>query len=97
MAVLMMLEWEGVTPAQYDAVRKHVGWETNKPEGGMFHVAAFNAKGLRVVDVWESAEQFQRFVETRLMPGTQAVGIKGQPKTEIHSTHAIFAPAYKPA
>jgi hypothetical protein len=93
----MMLEWEGVTPDQYDAVRKHVGWETNRPEGGMFHVAAFSPTGLRVVDVWESAEHFQRFVETRLMPGTQAVGIPGQPKTEILSTHAIFTPAYRPA
>jgi hypothetical protein len=96
MPIMMQMEWEGVTPAQYDAVRKHVDWEDNKPAGSMFHVVSFNPSGMRVVDVWESAEHFQRFVEQRLMPGVQAVGVKGEPKTAILPTHRIFAPAYKP-
>ena len=97
MPVVMMMEWEGVTRDQYEAVRKHVGWETQVPAGGMYHVAAFSPKGLRVVDVWQSAEQFNRFVESRLLPGTRAVGIEGQPKTEILETHTIFTPGYRPA
>lgn len=92
MAILMQMKWAGVTKDQYEAVRKSVGWETNKPEGGRCHVAALDQDGLRVVDLWDSAELFNRFVETRLMPGVQAVGIKGQPQVEILPIHAIYAP-----
>jgi hypothetical protein len=45
--------------------------------------------------VWDSAEDFQRFVDDRLMPGVQQVGIQGQPQVEILPAHAIFAPGYE--
>jgi hypothetical protein len=48
-----------------------------------------------VTDVWESPEDFQRFVQTRLMPGVQQLGIQGEPKVELHPAHALFAPAFK--
>lgn len=31
------------------------------------------------------------------MPGVQEVGIEGQPQTEFHEAHFIFAPAYERA
>jgi heme-degrading monooxygenase HmoA len=61
----------------------------------MFHVAASNGNGLRITDVWESAEDFQNFVESRLMPGVKQLGIEGEPKVEIYPAHRIFAPAYE--
>jgi hypothetical protein len=97
MAVVMFMEWDGVTLEQYDAVRKLVNWEGNPPEGGMFHVAANTDKGLRVTDLWQSAEAFQSFTEQRLMPGVQQLGIPGQPRVEIYPVHALFTPAFKPA
>ena len=92
MAILMQMKWLGTTKEQYEAVRKSVAWETDKPEGGRFHVAAFDEQGLRVVDIWDSAENFNRFVEKRLMPGVKAAGIQGEPQIEITPLHAIFAP-----
>lgn len=92
MAIMMQMKWAGVTKDQYEAIRKSVAWESNKPEGGRFHVASFDAQGLRVVDLWENAEKFNRFVETRLMPGVKAAGIPGEPEVEILPVHAIFAP-----
>jgi hypothetical protein len=92
MAILMQLRWPGMTAAQYDKVCKQVNWENEKPEGALFHVAAADAQGLRVVDLWASAELFNRFVEQRLMPGIQAVGVTGQPDVEITPVHATFVP-----
>ena len=95
MPIVMNMRWEGVTPEQYDAARDTVHWEGDVPDGALYHVAAFDEWGTYVTDVWESAEQFQRFVETRLMPGVQAVGITGEPQIEIRPAHAIFAPGYR--
>jgi hypothetical protein len=94
MAVLMMMQWDNVTPAQYDKVREVVNFEGDAPKGGLFHVAAFSDKGLRVTDLWERAEDFQAFVENRLMPGVQKAGIQGEPKVEVWPAHNVFTPGY---
>jgi hypothetical protein len=94
MPVVMIMEWDGVTPEQYDEARALVNWEGDVPAGGMFHVAAFDGQKLRVTDVWQSAEQFDQFVQTRLMPGVKQIGIQGEPRVEIYPTHRIFTPAY---
>jgi hypothetical protein len=94
MPVMMMMQWSGVTREQYDAVRKIVNFEGDAPKGGLFHVAAFTENGLQVTDVWERAEDFQAFVEQRLMPGVQQAGIQGEPRVEILPAHNVFAPGY---
>ena len=94
MAIVMLMRWDGVSLEQYDEARKLVGWETEKPDGGMFHIAAHDGQALRVTDVWESAEQFQTFAEQRLMPGVAQLGLPGEPQVEIYPMHAIFTPGY---
>ena len=92
MAIVMNMQWPGVTKTQYDQTLALVRWETETPGGAKFHVASFDENGLRVTDVWDSAEDFNRFVEQRLMPGVQQVGISGEPNVEIIEVHRIFAP-----
>ena len=95
MAVVMLMEWPGVTRDDYDALREPVNWEGDPPEGIMFHVAAFDDNGIHVTDVWESQEHFQRFLEQRLMPEIQRQGrMQGQPNVRFMPVHATFAPAY---
>lgn len=94
MAVVMNMVWRGVTPEQYEAARKLVNWEGDPPPGALYHVASFDQQAAYVTDVWESAEQFQRFADSRLMPGVQQLGIQGQPEVEIRPAHAIFTPGY---
>ena len=95
MPIVMNMEWAGVTASQYDQVRKIVNWEGDAPRGGLIHVAAVTAAGLHVTDVWDTAEDFNRFVETRLMPGVQKAGVPGQPKVDIQPVHALFTPGYR--
>ena len=90
--IVMNMQWPGVTRAQYDQTLAQVKWETEAPVGAKFHVASFDDKGLRVTDVWDSADDFNRFVEQRLMPGVQQVGIAGEPQVEILEVHRIIAP-----
>lgn len=74
-----------------------MGWETNVPKGAQLHVATFADDGLHVLDIWDSAEDFQAFLEKRLMPAVQEIGIQGQPVVSISPLHATFnTPNYKP-
>ena len=64
MAIFTLMEWDGVTKEQYDAVRRISNFEGQAPKGGKFHVASFSPKGLRVTDVWQVRRRiFQDFVE----------------------------------
>ena len=88
--VVMSMRWRGVTPEQYEKAREVVNWEGDVPDGAALHVAGFDDHGIRVTDVWDSAEQFQAFVESRLMPGVQEVGIEGEPEIEIFPAQNVF-------
>jgi hypothetical protein len=94
MPIVMYMEWDGVTPEQYDEARATVDWEREVPDGAILHVPWFAHGGLRVVDLWDSADHFQRFVDARLMPAVQRIGIAGEPRVEVNPLHSrVFAPA----
>ncbi|MDH6580463.1 hypothetical protein [Kitasatospora sp. MAP5-34] len=90
MAEVMSMRWAGVTPEQYDATREAVGWEERAPEGALMHVAWFEADALRVVDVWTSREDFERFFAERLAAAVKEAGITGEPETEFTPLHRRF-------
>jgi len=94
MAITMTMRWPGVTKEQYLAALKEIDWENDIPKGARFHVASFGDDGFRVTDIWETAEDFQNFVNSRLIPGTQKVGIQGQPEVVIGEVARVFHPAY---
>ena len=92
MASVMQMRWDGITQEQYDELRPVVHWESDFPDGAIFHVAYFTNGGINVIDVWDSPQQFDRFFETRLGPGIQQVGIAGQPDIQWYEAHAVFNP-----
>ncbi len=96
MAVTMTMWWQGVTKEQYDAVRKHVNWETDTPKGAIFHVAGFKDGDMYVTDIWDSEADFAKFQQSRLAPGIEKAGIKGEPRVVFADVHAIFSPGYTP-
>jgi len=94
MAVVVSLNWQGVSPEQYNGVLEELDLDQNGPDGGLFHVAGFADDGsLRVIDVWESAEAFGQFQQERLEPAVQKVGIETEPQAEVYAVHNIYAPA----
>jgi len=88
MAIVMQMHWLGVTPAQYDEVRDLVNWEGDIPGGAVLHVAWFD-DGLRVWDVWESPDAFERFATERLLPGVAEIGVVGEPMVTIAPCHGF--------
>ena len=92
MAVLMRMDWKGITEQQYEQLRAAVNWEGDQPPGGLSHVAAFDADGAHVNDTWASAEELEAFVSGRLMPASAQLGIPGQPEVVVIPAHAVYIP-----
>ena len=97
MPTVMRMDWPTITRENYEEARSRVNWEGDVPDGAQFHVAWFDDDGFHVLDLWESADAFNAFVESRLMPGLKEIGIEGEPSVTFYEAHAIFAPAYQPA
>jgi hypothetical protein len=63
------------------------------PDGAKLHLSGFGDDGLHVTDVWESEQVFNAFMEHRLAPAIQEIGIQGQPEVKFFPLHGVFAPA----
>ena len=92
MAVVMLMHWPEVSKAQYEQARKEINWEGKAPRGAKFHVAWFGEDGFHVLDLWESREDFEHFMEQRAMPILRMIGTQGHPKVQFAEAHAVFAP-----
>ena len=76
MAVTMTLEFPGTTD-QYDEVNKKLDVENNPPDGLIIHTCAAIGDNLRIVDVWESQGDYEKFSEGRL--GAAVTEVMGPP------------------
>jgi len=79
MPVLMKLEVPGGTTAQYDRTNEIALDDGAAPDGLISNACGVTDDGLLIVDVWESAEAFGRFVEERL---GAALAEAGMPEAE---------------
>jgi hypothetical protein len=74
MAVAFLIEIPGFTPEQGAVVLRELGLDTNPAAGQLFHLEGPMEGGMRIVDVWESPEAFQTFVQERLAAAFQKAG-----------------------
>ena len=91
-SIVAFIEWEGITKDIYDEIRRQVPLEGDVPKGLVSHIATFDKKGLRVVDIWESEEDFNNYIKNRIIPATIKL-VDTKPKMEIYPLHALFISA----
>jgi hypothetical protein len=48
--------------------------------------------GLRVVDVWETKEQFEKFAQDQIGPFSHEAGIPAPPRMQFFDVHNYFTP-----
>ena len=78
MAVMMILDWHGVSIEDYDRVEDEIGisGDDDAPEGLISHVAAVDEDGEMVIaDIWESDEALATFIETKLGPALRKLAL----------------------
>ena len=89
MAVMMIMDLEGATTEQYEAVNAAIGIdENNLPQGLIQHaVGPTDEGGLLIVDIWESEEDLGRFIEEKAVPAMQQAGVESQAQPRVHEVH----------
>jgi hypothetical protein len=93
MAVGLTLDFDSYGLQDYDAVCGLLNFPADWPDGLLAHGATEVDGRLRVVDVWESREKFDRFAAERLGPANaQGMGDRAQEpvilERELHSFYA---------
>lgn len=85
MAEGLILEFDGVTRAEYEAVNAALGMDLaagstqNWPDGLTYHAGGAKPGGWVVFEVWESREAQGAFMSGRLGRALQESGIAGPP------------------
>lgn len=95
MARAFVLDFVGGTTEQYDQVIEKMGLggpDPAPPPGSIFHWAAQSGDGLRVVDVWESQEIFDKFAQEQIVPFSKEVGMP-EPKIQAYDVHNTLPPS----
>lgn len=95
MAIAMLMRWNGITEEQYDTARALAPFNRDTAPGSLFHVAAFDEQGIRVTDVWESADDWETYLTEHLVPVFAKLGFPGQPEVEVVPVHLLITPGYE--
>jgi hypothetical protein len=92
MTFVTTLDIKGLTAQEYRAVLDELGVEA-RPEGGIYlHLTTPTDFGFRVVEIWDEKEGFDRFLEHRLAPASEAVGMERETTVTVRPLHNFFAP-----
>lgn len=72
----------------YDEVSSRVLDNEQLPEGCRVHIAGPANGGFRVITVWDSQEQYEKFREEKLLPAIQEVsGSAEGPVADVQPVH----------
>lgn len=80
--------------SNYDAIHERL-MDSGPIEGFLLHTAGFTGRGFRVFEVWETREQYDRFVEQRLMPIVREISPSDSrpPELTVYELHGfVVAP-----
>ena len=65
------------------------------PQGLILHAVGGHGNGMRIIDVWESEDAYQRFREEQLAPAMEAMPgamAQGPPRMEPLELHNLIRP-----
>jgi hypothetical protein len=93
MTIAVIQDFEGATLEQYDSVIDKMsitpGGEHSDP-GCFFHWVTRTDTGIRVVDVWQTREQFDSWIADQVVPNALEAGFPKPPHNTFHEVHAYF-------
>ena len=95
MAIGVLLDIPGGTQEQYEEVNQRAFGDTKGPtepiRGLLVHTAGATTSGFRIFDVWESQEDFDRFMNETIMPATEGMDLPQTPPEIYELTNLLGA------
>ena len=93
MAVCIIMEFAGMNAERYEALMNQLrlrGVNPAFPNGVVSNVVGFTRDGAYVVNVWDSKQPFDDFLENRLRPALEAVGGLPQPRITTFEVYKSY-------
>jgi hypothetical protein len=87
-AILVVYEAAGMTAEQDTAMVKALDLDSSPPIGWRIRMAGPTADGWRVLNLWDSEHDFERFRDDRLAPAFTAAG-RALPPFEIWPVETV--------
>lgn len=75
MPVTYILDFANGSTEAYDAVIERMQLGGRLPAGALFHCVGRTDTGMRVMDVWENSDVFQRFAQEKIAPLSAEQGL----------------------
>jgi hypothetical protein len=97
MAIAVVQDWveeeTDRSTTNYDAISERLQAQDEPPAGMLVHTAGFTGTGFRIFEVWESREDYERFLNERLMPLVREVssGDDRDPQQTVYELHNFMA------
>lgn len=92
MTVVTTIDVFDMTPEEYRAILDRMGVETKPAPGIYLHLTAKMDFGYRVIEIWDEKAGFDAFLEERLAPAAQALGITRKMTVSVTPLQNFFAP-----
>jgi hypothetical protein len=89
-AILVVAENAGWTAEQDAALLKSLDLEGSPPAGNRIRMAGPTADGWRIVSLWDSEADWERFRDGRLMPALAGAGRAMPPSVEIWPIETVL-------
>ncbi len=86
MPVLYLFEFDDATLSDYDRVIQDLDFRGKPPAGQLCHLAYEEDGRVRVMDVWETEADFERFFNDKLQRAMEKHHL-GQPRMRKHPVH----------
>lgn len=89
MAIAIVADFPGGSQDRYDAVIADLDLEREPADGLIVHAAGPIEGGWRVIDVWESQQEADRFVQGRLQQALERAGATDPPQVTVTPLHNL--------
>jgi hypothetical protein len=94
MAVVVEMIFEGATLEQYDEVIQAMGFSPGGPGAphAYGHLVHKTDSGIRVIDLWESEDEFNKFANDQIGPLSAQAGVPSPPDVTFYELHNYLTP-----
>lgn len=86
MPVVATIEFPGISVEIYRKLGSSIPSD-RPPDGIIFHSCGAVPGGWRIVDIWESQDEFDRFIDETLLPAARALGLPEPSRRECFFAH----------